>query len=179
MKIQASLLVVAPIMFVLFCFVTSPFVAKAADPVLSVAASEMGVSVGEVEFVVSPSVGELVELWGPPSRTLNLANDIRIWDDLGIRAYSKPGSRSAKSLSFTLKEQDSKIEAKSVFPGELKFPGGTVTSKTKSTELPGIGFKQDATLAKFYRLALLTASVLLEVDPDSGSVATLSLEFAL
>src|SRR6056297_3636328 len=51
------------------------------------------------EFPVGPTVDALVRLWGEPDRIRKGVNHVRIWDDLGIRAYSSPASPSVESLT--------------------------------------------------------------------------------
>lgn len=131
------------------------------------------------DFLLGPSVDDLVELWGEPSRTRKAASDIRTWDELGVRSYSRPGRTTVDSLTFTMKEQERELAARSVFAGKVVLEKGTITSRTTAAELKKIGFTPNASLAKFLDLDQLTRSFLAETDPDSGELVSLSVEFGL
>lgn len=130
-------------------------------------------------FDYGPQVRDLETLWGKPDRFEKLANDIRIWDVIGVRSYSQSGDPFVDSLSFTMKKQDFKLAAKSVFQGKIELPKGAITNQTTSADLKALGFEQHEILSKMYKLELVTASFLAEVDESDGSLVTISMTFAL
>lgn len=158
----------------------SPPPVAAADPKsTTLVVSEDEISIAGKTFALGPSVADLEKLWGKPDRVENLANDIRLWDSLGIRSYSEPGSTMIDSLSFTLQKQDMKLAAKNTFTGRIELPKGVITANTKAADLKALGFKRNKALAKFYELQLLSASFLVEIAESDGSLVTISVETGL
>ena len=141
--------------------------------------SEDGLAIGEKTFLLGPSVSDLTTAWGTPSRVEKLANDVRIWDDLGVRSYSENGRTTVDSHSFNFKKQDMKLAAKSPFTGKLILSKDTISAATTTEDLQKLGFEQHEILKKLYQYKLPTASFLAETDPSDGSIVTISVEFGL
>lgn len=163
-----------------FCFVPlTPLVAAEGEKSVVVTIGDEKSSINGVEFLLAPSLKDVIELLGPPDRIKKLANDIRIWDDLGIVAYSAPGTTEIDSLTFTMTKQDQELTAKRVFSGQINLPMGPINRNSKMEDLKKLGFTPNASLEKFYELELLAASFLLEFDAESGSLMAVSVEFGL
>lgn len=148
------------------------------EPVV-VTLDEEGSSINDVGFLLTPSVNAVVQLWGNPDRVKNLANDIRIWDSLGIRAYSAPGTTFVDSLTFTMQKQESELSAREIFTGQVNLEEGSITQKSTVNDLKKLGFEAVENLPKFYRFESLVASILAEIDPANGALVTLSVEFSI
>ena len=168
-------------LFTCLCLTATTPPLAAADPeaiVVSTVGDE--VTIDGAEIVLVPAVADLVKAWGEPSRTKNLVNDIRIWDDLGIRTYSSTGSPSVDSISFTMRErEDFELAAKTPFAGRILLNTGTITKESTVDDLDDHGFTPHEVLTKMRELDLFTVSFLAETDEESGELVSLSMSFGL
>jgi len=161
-----------------YCLLAAASLMADDDHSIVVDASGEKFSINGTQFLPRPSVDDLVELWGPPDRLEKLANDIRIWDELGVRAYSNRGGFSVDSLAFTMRKQDRKLAAKSAFAGTIRVPEGALTNQSTLADLERLGFTPNPALSKFQDLDLPMISFLAEIDEEAGgTLVSLSLKF--
>lgn len=150
------------------------------DKAIAVDASGDQVAINGKQFPIGPTVEALVRLWGEPDSIFKGINNIRIWDDLGVRAYSEPGSLSVDSLTFSMKKQDKKHAPENVFSGKIETPKGTLTKDSTSADLKELGFTENTSLSKYYDLDTAAFSFFAEVDEEAGGeLVELSIEVGL
>lgn len=61
-----------------------------------------GVTMDGKPLPLPPSITDLSDALGPPTRVLEGMNIIRTWDEAGIYAYSKPGSKTVTEIEVAL-----------------------------------------------------------------------------
>jgi len=162
---------------VLLCGTFSFASAEDSSPAVGFKIADLESSINGVEYVLAPILSDLIRLWGKPDRIRELVNDVRIWDDLGIRTFSGSGSTLIDSLAISMQKQDGKVYPTGTFSGKIQLPKGTLTSKTTVQDLQKMGFKSDATLKKFQRLSLIGSSFLVETSPKDNRVVAVALSF--
>lgn len=83
-----------------------------------------------------PMPGErktLIELLGKPSRIVEKANTLLVWDELGLLAYERPNGGSIITLAVALGDLSHQMPdfwPKKVFKGKLLLDGVVVTADT-------------------------------------------------
>jgi hypothetical protein len=72
----------------------------------------------------------VVELLGKPSRVLDKANTLLVWDESGILIYEDPKSKKINQVTVALGELKWEFWPKKLFRGKLTLDGATVTADT-------------------------------------------------
>jgi hypothetical protein len=116
---------------------------KPAKEVMTVEPDKQEVKVDGKELSINakktPLPGErwiLVELLGKPSRVLEKANTLLVWDELGLLAYERPGGGPIVAVTVALGElNDFDFWPKKAFRGKLSLDGAVVTANTTIDEI--------------------------------------------
>ncbi|AMV30403.1 hypothetical protein VT84_38780 [Gemmata sp. SH-PL17] len=74
--------------------------------------------------------GAVVELLGEPSRVLNKANTIFVWDELGILIHENPDTKKIEQVSVALGLLKYEFWPKKSFRGKLAVDGAVITADT-------------------------------------------------
>ena len=77
----------------------------------------------------------VVELLGKPSRVLDKANTLLVWDELGILIYEDPDKKKILQVTVALGELKFEFWPKKMFRGKLTLDGAAVT---KDSTIEGI-----------------------------------------
>jgi len=148
--------------------VTAEPVAPAAHT-LSFEEGHLGFDGRTIDF---PAAAEsLAELLGPPSRSLDKANIIDVWDDLGLRSYRAAGSGQVTEVDVDLRPGPFGFSPRSCFRGEITVPGGRFRECSTAAELRAAGFRQQSEMPAFsWRLRLGRFCVIADGDDGVSSL---------
>ena len=72
----------------------------------------------------------VIELLGKPSRVLDKANTLLVWDKLGVLIYEDPDSKKIKQVTVALGEVEFEFWPKKLFRGKLTLDGAAITADT-------------------------------------------------
>jgi hypothetical protein len=114
--------------------------APAAAPTITFAEGRLGYGGRTIEFPAS--LDQVIELFGPPSRTIALGNTIDTWDDLGVHVYRKSGETLVNCVNVSLAPQASAFSPHSPFTGRIELPGGSIGRESTSEELRAAGLRR-------------------------------------
>jgi hypothetical protein len=86
---------------------------------------------------------QLVAALGEPSRTVDKANKIFVWDQKGIYAYSKTDRDFINDISFSFAKEEWDYAPQSTFSGSIQIGNLTITKDTTEAALVAGGFKKE------------------------------------
>lgn len=87
-------------------------------------------SVAGTKVVLDGEKKALVDVLGKPSRTVEKANIIHVWDDLGVIAYEQPKTGKLIEVRVALADMNFEFWPKKLFRGKLTLDGASVTPAT-------------------------------------------------
>ncbi len=72
----------------------------------------------------------LVEVLGKPSRVIEKANILLVWDELGVVAYERPEDGAVIQVTVSLGKMDLEFWPKKMMRGKVTLDGASVTADT-------------------------------------------------
>jgi hypothetical protein len=139
-------------------------------PGFRVTIDDAGIKFGDKQLTLPATKAQLVEILGEPDRTVMKVNDILVWDQRGIYAYSKKGGDEIHDISFAFRKQDYDFEPATQFTAPLDVAGMPISAATTADELKQAGFVYDLSHEK------IVGGKSVIVDFDGG---VLSLSYSL
>ncbi|MEO0415422.1 MAG: hypothetical protein AAF226_10780 [Verrucomicrobiota bacterium] len=117
----------------------------------------------------------LISAFGEPDEVHPLVNTIRVWNDLGIYAYSRPSNSAVHDLSLAFGKENFKFHPKQAFKGRLSV-GSTVLRRGQSVkELEAAGFAFDNVVPDMLVKHVGGISVMVSVKGDKMTSASIAL----
>jgi hypothetical protein len=112
-------------------------------PGFRVMIGDAGIKFGDKQLTLPATKAQLVEILGEPDRTVMKVNDILVWDQRGIYAYSKKDRDEIHDISFAFRKQDYDFEPATQFTAPLEVAGTPISAYTTAAELKQAGFVYD------------------------------------
>lgn len=85
-------------------------------------------SIDDKVFPLPGDRDAIVELLGKPSRVLDKANTLLVWDELGILIYEEPNTKKIKQVTVALEVLKYEFWPKKLFRGKLVLDGATLVA---------------------------------------------------
>ena len=112
-------------------------------PGFRVTIDDAGIKFGDKQLSLPATKAQLVEILGEPDRTLMKVNDILVWDQRGIYAYSKKNRDEIHDISFAFRKQEYDFDPATQFTAPLDVAGTPIAASTTADELKQAGFVYD------------------------------------
>jgi len=145
------------------------------DPAQGIDFTADGLSINGKTFQTAPSIDELREVIGKEDRMLNLANDIYVWDELGLYAYVDPGETRVDDISIAFGRQDYDFSPKKPYPHTVRVAGCVIGSTSHMRDLTACGFQASDLLPDSCDRAVGSAHVYVEHVEGGKGVLDVSL----
>lgn len=139
-------------------------------PGFRVTIDDAGIKFGDKQLTLPATKAQLVEILGEPDRTVKKVNDILVWDQRGIYAYSKKDRDEIHDISFALRKQEYDFDPATQFTAPLDVAGTPISASTTAAELKQAGFVYDLSHEK------IVGGKSVIVDFDNG---VMSLSYSL
>jgi hypothetical protein len=131
---------------------------------------ENGVEI-EGHYVEFPcEAGEFEKVLGQPNRILSKANNIMVWDDLGVFIYERPHSGLIVQFSVAHGPRDFDFYPQTLYAGSVVFDSSVITSETGSSYLKQQGFEESWA----WQMPFGAGTIYIDIDEDTDTVSETS-----
>ena len=113
------------------------------NPANGIEFSQTALIINGRSFSQSPTIEELKEVLGPEDRIHELANNIYVWNDLGIYAYVRAGEQDVHDISVAFADQDYEFIPDKKYQHALKVSGCVIDRTTNKQFLLNNGFQEE------------------------------------